>query len=89
MQGNCELCGRWRSLHRHHIFFGTGKRQISERYGATIMLCPVCHSTDRKQGIHGNHWICLQVQEQEQRRLMQKYNWTVEDFRKIFGKSYI
>lgn len=90
MQGFCELCGKWSyHLHRHHIFFGHKQRQISERYDATAMLCPLCHSIDRKQGVHGNHWICLQLQEQMQRKLMAKHDWTTEDFIRIFGKSYL
>jgi len=88
MKRECELCGKWDYLERHHIFFGNKQRKISEKYGATINICPECHRTG-PNAMHKNMFWCLQVQEQEQRRLMKKYGWSIQDFIKIFGKNYL
>ena len=87
MEGNCELCGKWGHLEVHHIFFGTGKRKLSDQYGAVINLCRECHR-EGKHRMHRSRYHCLQVQEREQRRLMAEYGWSVQDFIKIFGKNY-
>ena len=45
----CFLCGRVAD-HIHHIFYGRGKRNISDREKLTVALCYKCHWQ-----IHNNH----------------------------------
>lgn len=40
--GVCYLCGRTGTA-RHEIFYGTGTRDLSKRYGLWVCLCPKCH----------------------------------------------
>ena len=39
----CYFCGSVINLEKHHIFGGVANRPISEKYGLTVYLCPVCH----------------------------------------------
>ena len=39
----CLLCNK-EYEHVHHIFFGAGKRKLSEKYNLKIPLCHYCHN---------------------------------------------
>lgn len=41
--GVCYLCGRNCATARHEVFYGTGTRALSKRYGLWINICPDCH----------------------------------------------
>lgn len=86
-KGYCELCRKYGELERHHIFSGT-RRAISEKYGATIMLCHECHN-EPPNGVHFNKTRRLQVQARGQSKVMFEQKWTKEQFIKVFGKNYI
>jgi hypothetical protein len=38
----CYLCGKYGHMEVHHIFGGS-VRQISDKYGLIVHLCPACH----------------------------------------------
>ncbi len=83
--GHCQYCARTdRALQRHEAFHGA-YREKSKRLGCWLMLCDVCH--DRLH--HTNAQIDREVKEFMQRHAMQHYNWTIDEFRERFGKSYI
>lgn len=42
--GVCMLCGLCTSTARHEIFYGTGERALSKKYGLWVNLCPRCHA---------------------------------------------
>lgn len=86
----CALCGRRGTvLDKHHVFFGRGNRPKSERYGLTVYLChDSCHIFGR-HSVHADSSICRLLQQKAQRIAMQYYHWTVDDFRRIFGKNYL
>ena len=67
---------------------GNKQRNISEKYGAVMLLCPDCH-TESKASVHKNRVIRLWTQEEMQKKLMQENGWTVEEFIKIFGRNYL
>ena len=85
---HCFLCGRCdRKLDRHEVF-PASNRQKSKRYGLWVTLCHYpCHlgkdglqyNADRAKGAK----IFAQVQ------AMRTYGWTIDDFRKKFGKNYL
>lgn len=89
--GKCFICGRYETeynpLEVHHIF-GGANRKLSEKYGLTVLLCHNCHN-EPPDGVHFNPEIMQNLHEVGQRAAMLLYDWSVEDFRKIFGKSYI
>jgi len=87
----CYLCGRYAcgdALDKHHVF-GAANRKNSEQYGLTVYLHHnSCHIFGRL-AVHRNYAMNLDIKERAQKAAMEYYGWTVEDFRKIFGKNYI
>ncbi len=55
----CYLCRRMynlrttRGLEEHHILFGRGRRELSERYGLKVWLCHN-HHNESPLGVHYN-----------------------------------
>ena len=88
---NCWLCGRNGSqdqLDKHHIFGGSN-RKLSEKYGLTVHLCHNrCHIFG-KDAVHNSAETMQELHEYGQKKAMEENGWTVEDFRAVFGKSYI
>ena len=83
----CLVCGRTDNLHRHHIFYGRANRKLSEKYGCWCWLCAEHHNMST-QGIHFNKILDVQVKQLCQREWEEIYG-TREDFRAVFGKSYL
>lgn len=82
----CFVCETTLNLHRHHIFFGTGKRKLSEQYGCWCYLCAKHHNMSN-EGVHFNKTLDVQIKQLAQKRFMEVYPNT--DFIKVFGKNYI
>ena len=75
-------------MHLHHVFEGTGRRSISDRYGLTVWLCAKHHNMS-DEGVHFNRELDLALKEAAQKKAMEYYKLTVEDFIKIMGKNYL
>lgn len=88
----CFLCmlfdsdHREKPVHNHHIFYGNGRRQISEAYGFTVNLC-INHHNAGKEAVHENinydrilKQMCQQAYEM---------NHSHEEFMQIFGENFI
>jgi hypothetical protein len=89
-RSHCFVCGRnanadYGGLDEHHVFFGP-KRKLSEKYGLKVYLC---HNDCHLNGVHKNAELNRKVQAVVQKRAMQRYGWTTEQFIEIFGKNYI
>lgn len=87
---HCFLCGRnahadYFGLDEHHVFFGP-LRKKSEKYGLKVYLC---HDSCHLNGVHKYADKNRQVQKVVQKRAMQYYKWSIDDFRAIFGRSYL
>ena len=50
-KGECFLCGKYGPTEVHHIFYGSGRRKISDREGLIVYLCSECHRGTK--GVHG------------------------------------
>lgn len=87
----CFLCGRNGTgdpLDKHHIFGGPYRR-ASERYGATVYLChDRCHENG-PEAAHRYRETRDKLCRYGQRKVMQEQGWTVEQFRLVFGRSWI
>lgn len=87
----CFLCGRNGNgdrLERHHIFGGS-RRKLSEKYGLTVDLCgDRCHRNG-EYAVHRNKNTAAYLHRYGQEKAMREQNWTVEQFREMFGKSYL
>ena len=83
----CYVCGSTDTLHKHHVFFGTSNRKNSEEQGCWIYLCPHHHNMSN-EGVHFNKELDLKLK-QECQEAWEREKGTREDFRKVFGKSYL
>ena len=87
----CWLCGRNGStdpLERHHIFGGSNRKH-SEKYGLVVYLCGnECHRNG-KYAAHNNQYIMELLHKYGQGKAMRENHWSIDDFRKIFGRSYL
>ena len=82
----CMVCGTTLNLHKHHIFFGTGKRKLSEQYGCWCYLCARHHNMSN-EGVHFNKELDTKL------KVLCQVEWQKQhpdlDFIKIFGRNYI
>lgn len=83
----CYFCGSHQWLEEHHAF-GGANRQLAEKYGLKVYLCHWCHN-EPPQGVHHNRTMRLRLQSVAQEKAMEHYEWSEDDFREIFGKSYL
>ena len=82
----CFVCGVTQNLERHHIYYGTSNRKLSEADGCFVYLCREHHTG--KDGAHFNRSLDLYLKTRCQTAWERK-NGTREDFIKRYGKSYI
>lgn len=87
----CWLCGATggrEPLDRHHLFGGSNRKK-SEKYGLVVDLCHhSCHIFGPKAA-HQNAETMRKLREYGQRKAMEEQGWTVEEFRRVFGKNYL
>lgn len=81
-QGHCYLCNRVEDTARHEVFFGTGNRKLSKRYGTWVNLCPSCHSM-----VHSDRTYDLMLKRQAQMLFSRKYDH--KKYMELFGKNYL
>lgn len=86
-QKECYFCKTTIGLARHHIFGGRANRKISEQEGCWVWLCGYHHNLSN-QGVHFNKQLDLELKEECQKR-WEEINGTREDFRRLFGKSWL
>ena len=82
----CLVCSTTFNLHRHHIFFGSSKRSISEKYGCWCYLCGIHHNLSNA-GVHFNKKLDIELKQMAQKKFIEVY--PELDFIKVFGKSYL
>ena len=82
----CEVCGK-PYAHNHEIFFGTGERQLSIKYKLQKRLCYEHHNMYGGMNPHFNKAIDDEYKREGQRKFEETHS--REDFRSIFGKSYL
>ena len=83
----CLLCGTTVNLARHHVFYGSANRKISERDGCWVWLCTRHHNMS-DAGIHFDRKFDLEVKRMCQTEWEKQYG-NREDFISTFGKSYL
>lgn len=91
-EGRCYLCGRPAAyndpLDKHHVF-GGALRKKSEKYGLTVPLHHFACHIFGPQAVHVNVHNAEALKMAAQRAAMERYGWTVEDFRREFYKNYL
>ena len=87
MERRCWRCGN-PTVDVHHIYGGTGRRDISDREGCWVYLCRPHHQG--KNGVHGNQELMDFFRQDCQRRWEAREGATDhEAFRKVFGESFL
>ena len=83
--GVCFVCGKYCDTARHEIFYGSGTRSLSKRYGLWVDLCPECHTR-----VHADpNWDkAVQLKEDAQEAFIQEGH-TPDEFRQKFITGYI
>lgn len=83
---SCFVCGS-PCVECHHVFHGS-YRKNADKYGMMVWLCPAHHRGT--EGVHGRdgHALDIQLKEYAQRYFETNLG-TREDFRELFGKSYL
>lgn len=84
----CFVCGTVVNLHLHHIYFGNGVREVSDRNGFTCYLCGH-HHNQSNEGVHGKngHELDDYLKQICQKEFEKTH--TREEFRNLIGKSYL
>ena len=78
----CYFCGTTVTLECHHMIHGTANRKWSEKYGLKVWLCRYHHSL-----VHTARDVDLELIYAAQRKFEETHS--REEFRHIFGKSYL
>ena len=84
----CYICGTTLNLHRHHVMFGFANRKKSEEDGLWVYLCGPHHNLS-PQGVHFDKQLDKVLKNHAERKWMEFYDKTEDDFIKRYGKSYI
>lgn len=91
---HCFICGMnnradYFGLEEHHVFEGYGRRELSEQYGLKVYICGgKCHR-EGEHSVHKSAKVDRALKKLVQKRAMQYYGWSVEQFIGIFRKNYI
>lgn len=84
----CYITGRTGDLHKHHIYYGTGNRAVSDKHGFWVWLIPELHNTS-SEGIHkGNIELDTRLK-QDCQRAYEAEGHTRAEFIKLIGKNYL
>ncbi len=82
----CYVCGAIRGLHDHHIYAGTAKRAISEKYGFKVYLCAQHHNMS-EFGVHFDRSLDLRLKKRCQKEFEKTHS--RKEFINIIGENYI
>lgn len=83
----CWVCGSTYNIHVHHVFYGTANRKNSDSLGLTVNLC-YDHHNGSKEGVHFDKNLDSHLKKFAQ-EYYEKNIGSRDDFRKVFGKSYL
>lgn len=84
----CIICGKAAEA-EHHLIFGTAGRNLSEKYGLKVPICNGCHTLNEKcRRIHDNP-MAEKLSKMLGQAIFEAKVGSRDDFRKIFGRSYL
>ena len=78
----------WGRIREEYIQSDLSLRKLSEKYGLCVYLNHFEHN-EPPDGVHFNREKMDKLQREVQLIAMKHYNWTEDDFRRIFGRSYL
>lgn len=84
--GVSYLSGAAYGLEKHHVFYGQGRRELSEKYGLFVWLTHDEHN-EPPFGIHFNRDARRALERDGQAAFEREY--PDLEFKKIFGRNYL
>ena len=81
----CYICGGDWNLHKHHIFYGTCLRKISDQKGCWVWLCAEHHNMS-DNSVHFNRAMDLELKAECQRAYEETHSH--EEYMATFGRNY-
>ena len=84
----CYVCASINDLELHHCIYGNAKRKLSDKYGLVVWLCRKHHRTG-KYAVHFFKPLDDKLKELAQVKAMNYYNWSLDDWMKIFRRNYL
>lgn len=82
----CWVCQN-PNVEEHHVFFGTGRRKISDDEGCVIYLCHL-HHQDPRFGIHFDKRFDLSIKQQCQRLWEAREGIDEQDHKTFIARFY-
>ena len=82
----CFITGMKTGLEKHHIYFGTANREISDKNGFWVWLVSQLHNKS-SVGVHFNREFDLQLKVSCQKKFEETNS--REEFMKLIGKNYL
>ena len=82
----CFVCKTTQGLHSHHIMFGVGHRELSEKYGLKVWLFGTHHNLSN-EGVHVDKEYDLYLRRLAQQKFEEKNS--REEWMEIFKKDYL
>lgn len=87
--GACCICGRrTRKLDRHEVFYGAYRKK-SKALGLWVEVCHIEHHIFGPDAVHNNRERDLVLKRQAQRKAMEVFEWTIDEFITRFGRNYL
>ena len=83
----CYVCGAEYNIHTHEVYFGKNRNNSIED-GCCVYLCGR-HHNQSNDGVHFNHDLDLKLKQDFEKKWLEIYNKTIEDFIKRYGKNYL
>ena len=82
----CYVCRKQGELHYHHVFGGSN-RNLSEKYGMKVWLCPDHHNMSDR-GVHFDRMLDLEIKCDCQDEWI-KSGKSKKEFMQVFGKWWL
>lgn len=85
----CYVCGARLYLHQHHVLYGVKNRKKADEDGLFVYLCYQHH--EGTNGVHGKNGkeLDLKLKKIAEKKWLQHYNKSVEDFIARYGRNYL
>lgn len=83
----CYVCGTTQNIHIHEVMFGRN-RNNSIKDGCCVYLCGY-HHNQSNEGVHFNHKLDMELKQKMEKRWLEYYHKSIEDFIKKYGRNYL
>lgn len=85
---HCIECGR-SIVELHEVFFGVRNKHKSIEDGLVIPLCYKYHHNGNLKGIHKDKELNLKYKKIAEKKWLDYYNKTTDDFISRYGRNYL